>query len=137
MEPVNDGLPSTVYSILLLPIGVEGSVVVIGTNNGVFTSFDKGDTWNKVSNDGLGGHTNVWALSTTPVALALITPGRRGALPPDGSSDQPQHPGRDTERRPQRRRDALDERRHVGGHGGDPLHVPVAAMHDELGRHLQ
>ncbi len=79
-EPVNDDLPTEqVRSILLLPID-SSSALVIGTNDGVFTSFDKGDTWNSISNDGLDGHTSIWALSTTPVPLALVAGAQGGGV---------------------------------------------------------
>ena len=79
-EPVNSGLPSLqIRSIMLLPVGAS-SAVVIGTTNGVFTSFDKGATWNAVSNTGLDGHTAIWALSTTPVPLALVAGAQGGGV---------------------------------------------------------
>lgn len=79
-EPVNADLPTTqIRSIMLLPVGAS-AVVVIGTTNGVFTSFDKGATWNPVSNTGLGGHTAIWALSTTPVPLALVAGAQGGGV---------------------------------------------------------
>jgi hypothetical protein len=79
-EPVNSDLPTTqIRSIMLLPVGAS-AVVVIGTTNGVFTSFDKGATWNPVSNTGLAGHTAIWALSTTPVPLALVAGAQGGGV---------------------------------------------------------
>lgn len=36
----------------------------------MFTSFDKGETWNPISNDGLDGHTSIWGLTAhNPVDL--------------------------------------------------------------------
>ncbi|MEI7745064.1 MAG: hypothetical protein WCK58_15110 [Chloroflexota bacterium] len=77
--PVNDGLSSggmQVRSILLVPVAVSYSDIFIGTQDGVWSSIDKGDSWQQVSNDGLAGHTAVWALSAStssiPVSPVLV-----------------------------------------------------------------
>lgn len=73
-EPVNTGLPAgglQVRSIALLPVAAAYSDILIGTSVGVFSSIDKGDSWKAISNDGLNGHTSVWAVTTTTSSVPL------------------------------------------------------------------
>lgn len=77
--PVNNGLGSDIQTraITLLPVAPGYSDVVVGTQNGLYVSIDKGVSWKKITNDGALGtmaqHPITWAISTIPnLPLALV-----------------------------------------------------------------
>jgi hypothetical protein len=78
-EAVNEGLSSGgthIRALLPVPVAANYSDIYIGTDDGVWSSINKGDSWQKISDDGLAGHNAIWALSTStssvPVSPVLV-----------------------------------------------------------------
>lgn len=72
------GAHTLVRAILLIGGGPLGSDLYVGTDDGVFASLDQGQTWRRVSNDGLGSHTIVWALDTVATLPGFVLAGIQG-----------------------------------------------------------